>query len=132
MILVGPLTQFQTISKVCLFILIFIYLAGPGLSCRMWGPVPCSSGCTVAQWCPTPCNPMDCMLPARFFCPWQEYWSGLPFPPPGGVFPTQESNRCLLHWQVGSLPLSHQGSPRGDLISLKTSMIFSIHDFMAF
>ena len=28
-----------------------------------------------------------------------------------GIFPTQRSNLCLLHWQVDSLPLSHQGSP---------------------
>ena len=38
----------------------------------------------------------------------QEYWSGLPCPPPG-VFPTQGSNPCLLHllhWQAGSLPLA--------------------------
>ena len=27
------------------------------------------------------------------------------------VFPTQGSNPLLLHWQVDSLPLSHQGSP---------------------
>ena len=28
-----------------------------------------------------------------------------------GIFPDQRSNSCLLHWQVDSLPLSHQGSP---------------------
>ena len=28
-----------------------------------------------------------------------------------GIFPTQELNLSLLHWQVDSLPLSHQGSP---------------------
>ena len=28
-----------------------------------------------------------------------------------GIFPTQGSNPRLLHWQVDSLPLSHQGSP---------------------
>ena len=28
-----------------------------------------------------------------------------------GVFPDQRSNPCLLHWQVDSLLLSHQGSP---------------------
>ena len=28
-----------------------------------------------------------------------------------GIFPDQRSNPCLLHWQVDSLPLSHQGSP---------------------
>ena len=28
-----------------------------------------------------------------------------------GVFPDQGSNTCLLHCQLNSLPLSHQGSP---------------------
>ena len=28
-----------------------------------------------------------------------------------GTFPDQGWNLCLLHWQVDSLPLSHQGSP---------------------
>ena len=28
-----------------------------------------------------------------------------------GIFPDQESNPCLLHWQADSSPLSHQGSP---------------------
>ena len=28
-----------------------------------------------------------------------------------GIFPTQGWDPCLLHWQAGSLPLSHQGSP---------------------
>ena len=27
------------------------------------------------------------------------------------IFSDQGSNPCLLHWQVGSLPLSHQRSP---------------------
>ena len=41
--------------------------------------------------------------------PGQEYWSGFPFPSPGnlsdpGIKP------CLLHWQAGSLPLSHHGN----------------------
>ena len=28
-----------------------------------------------------------------------------------GIFSDQGLNLCLLHWQMGSLPLSHQGSP---------------------
>ena len=28
-----------------------------------------------------------------------------------GIFLDQGSNPCLLHWQVDSLPLSHQGNP---------------------
>ena len=43
----------------------------------------------------------------------QEYWSGLPCSPPGdlpnpGIKPASPT---LLHQQVDSLPLSHQGSP---------------------
>ena len=42
--------------------------------------------------------------------PRQEYWSGLPFPPPGDLSdPGIEFMSSALH--VGSLPLSHQGSP---------------------
>ena len=59
--------------------------------------------------------------PARLLCPWNS---------PGkntgvgcqsllqGIFPTQGSSPCLLcllHWQAGSLPLSHQGSPTATL-----------------
>ena len=31
-----------------------------------------------------------------------------------GVFLDQKLNLCLLHWQVGSLPLSHQASPESE------------------
>ena len=33
-----------------------------------------------------------------------------------GIFPTQGSNPHLLHWQVGSLPLSRLGSPYGNVV----------------
>ena len=63
------------------------------------------------QSCPTLCDPIDSSPPGS--CPWDS---------PGkntgvgchvflqGIFPTQGSNLCLLHWQVDSLTLSHQGS----------------------
>ena len=42
--------------------------------------------------------------------PRQEYWSGLPFPPPGDLpHPGIELTSPAL--QADSLPLSHQGSP---------------------
>ena len=66
--------------------------------------------------CPTLCNPMDCS-PASLLCPWN-------FPGKNtgmgscalfqGIFPTQGSKLsllCLLHWQVGSLPLASPGEP---------------------
>ena len=40
----------------------------------------------------------------------QEYWSRLPFLSPGDL-PNPGIEPSLLHWQVGSLPLSYQGSP---------------------
>ena len=47
----------------------------------------------------------------------QEHWSGLPCLVQG-IFMTQGSNLhllCLLHWQVGSLPLAPPGKPKGFL-----------------
>ena len=45
----------------------------------------------------------------------QEYWSGLPYPPPGDL-PDPDAGLiphllCLLHWQVGSLSLAPPGKP---------------------
>ena len=69
------------------------------------------SACSVAQSV-GPCG----LQPTRLLCTWN-------FPSKNtgacchfllqGIFPTQGLNLCLLsllHWQVGSLPLSHQGS----------------------
>ena len=58
----------------------------------------------------TLCDAMDCSLPGSPAMEFsrQEYWSGLPFRAQGDL-PTQGLNPrllCLLHWQVGSLPLA--------------------------
>ena len=56
------------------------------------------------QSCLTLCDPMDNMQPARLLYPWrfsrQEYWSGLPCPPPGnlpnpGIKPTSLMSPAL-------------------------------------
>ena len=47
----------------------------------------------------------------------QEYWNGLPFPPPGDL-PTQGSNSVPPDWQVDCLRLSYLGSPNILLIGL--------------
>ena len=41
----------------------------------------------VAQSCPTLCDPRDCSLPRSSSMGFsrQEYWGGLPFPPPGDL-----------------------------------------------
>ena len=40
-----------------------------------------------------------------------------------GIFPTQGSNRCLLHWQADSLPLSHLGSPQNKYKAINRSCV---------
>ncbi|KAB0352571.1 hypothetical protein FD754_017428, partial [Muntiacus muntjak] len=71
-------------------------------------PASCPSGFgSSPRYCPAPffCTPMGCshQAPLSKGFPRQEYWSGLSFPSPG-LFLTQGSNPCLLHWQVDSLP----------------------------
>ena len=69
--------------------------------------------CSVAQSCPTlQAHGLYVATQAPLGFPRQEYRSRLPFPTQGDL-PHQQSNLCLwqlLHWQVDSLPLSHQGS----------------------
>ena len=71
--------------------------------------------CLIIQSCPTLCNPMDCSPPGSSVhgILWQEYWSGLPCPPPGdlpdsGIELASPASPAL---QVNSLLLSHPGSP---------------------
>ena len=68
-----------------------------------------SCACGHAQSCPT-LRPHG-LQPARLLATGfsrQEYWSGLPFPPPGDLPDWRLSPHFLhlLHWQAHSLPLS--------------------------
>ena len=69
--------------------------------------------CLVTQSCLTLCDPMN-YSPARLFCPWrffrQEYWSGLPCPPPGDL-PNPEIKPRSPAVQVNSLPSEPPGNP---------------------
>ena len=76
----------------------------------------------VAQSCPTPFDSMGCSLPgssahgilkARVL-----EWVAIPSP---GDFLTQGSNPHLLHWQAGSLPLSHLRSPCQGIKAMKNT-----------
>ena len=42
-----------------------------------------------------------------------------------GIFPDQGWNPCLLHWQMDSLPLSHQGSPPHPVFISQPSVFFT-------
>ena len=57
----------------------------------------------------------------------QEYWSGLPRPPPGDL-PDPGIEPCLphlLHWQAGSLPLAPPGNPSVWHFILKLGVSFA-------
>ena len=80
--------------------------------------------CSVAQSCATLCDPMD-YSPAKWLCPWsfQGKNTGV-----GchillqGIFPTQELNLglpCFLHCKQILYPLSHGGSPKNPMNSMK-------------
>ena len=43
-----------------------------------------------------------------------------------GIFLDQGLNPCLLHWQVDSLPLSHQGSPANAFLNLRFICWFAL------
>ena len=68
--------------------------------------------CSVVQLCLNLCDLWTVALQASLLMGFfrQEYWSGLPFPPPRDI-PIQGSNVHLLHWQVDSLPLAPPGNP---------------------
>ena len=70
--------------------------------------------CLVTQSCPTLCDPCG-LLPARLLCPWgfsrQEYWSGLPCPPPGDL-PNPGIKPRSPKFQVDSLLSEPPGNPK--------------------
>ena len=78
--------------------------------CYTVGPCGLSIIYTIVYCCWL-CNPMALahQAPPIMGFPRQEYWAGC-HSLLQGIFPNQGSNPCLLHWQVDSLPLKHQGS----------------------
>ena len=72
----------------------------------------CCCYCLPSKSCPTLCDPMDCSPPGfsvHGISPGKNIGVGCHFLVQGLLL-TQGSNSYLLHWQVDSLPLSHQGS----------------------
>ena len=69
--------------------------------------------CSVTKLCLTLCDPVDCSPPGssvRGILQARRRELGCRALHQG-IFPTQGSNWSLLHWQGGSLPLSHVRSP---------------------
>ena len=73
--------------------------------------------CWVASECLTLCNPKYCSPPGSSVHGILQavFWNRLPCLPSGDLLDPgiKLSLLCLLHWQVGSLPLVPPGKPRG-------------------
>ena len=69
--------------------------------------------CLVAQSCPILCNPTDCSPSHSSVHGFsrQEYWSGLPCPPPGDL-PNPGIKLRFPALQVDSLPAEPPGKPK--------------------
>ena len=103
------------------------------LFCAVAHPWPskllcCAVLCLVTQSCLPLCNPMDSSLPGfsvhgEFSR--QEYWSGLPCPPPGDL-PSLGLNSGLPHCRQILYRLNYQGSPQAAIISSKMLQPFSV------
>ena len=86
-----------------------------------WGTLPWAWAFNLwglhrhVQLCLTLHDPVDCSPPGSSVheVSRREFWSGVPFPPPGDLPDpgTELESQSLLHWQVGSLPLSQLWSP---------------------
>ena len=76
-------------------------------SCCEWGPL---SSCSAQA---SPCRVFSCCRAWALDCEGLRSCDahGPCCSPACGIFPDQGSNLCLLHGQVDSVPLSHQGSP---------------------
>ena len=82
------------------------------------------------QLCLTLCDPKDCSQEAPLSMGFsrQEYWSGLPCPPPGNLSDRgiEPMSPVASESQAYSLPLSHLGSPLGWRLNIKFKTIASI------
>ena len=72
---------------------------------RAWAAWRSSAQCSIAQLCPTLCDPMDYSPPGFSVhrIPRQEYWNELPFSPPG-IEPESPASPALAGGFVTSAP----------------------------
>ena len=92
------------------------------------------STCTRVQSRSTLCDPVD-YSPHRRLCPWdfpgKNTGMGCHFLLQGNFW-TQGLNLSVRHWEVDSLPLSHQGSPYSRHSSCDVSLVKTVLFLFAF
>ena len=88
-------------------------------------------GCVCAQSCPIVCDPADCSLldfsvHELFFFLRQEYWNGLPFPPPGDLHnPESKPTSSASPAAGGFFTTEPPGKPESTKIHLRNPLLGS-------
>ena len=90
----------QSVIKLLVFRIIFLRLVFRSIRCY----------CSVAEWCLTLCNPMNCSTPGSSVRGILENTGMDCHFLVQGIFPDQRFNPHLLHWQADSLSPSSQRS----------------------
>ena len=90
----------QSVIKLLVFRIIFLRLVFRSIRCY----------CSVAEWCLTLCNPMNCSTPGSSVRGILENTGMDCHFLVQGIFPDQRFNPHLLHWQADSLSPSPQRS----------------------
>ena len=103
-----------------IFFIFYLVLVVLGVCyCTGFSLVEASGGCSLAVLCRR-LIVVTCLVGHRLSgapalvvtpCRLSSYDHGLSWPVACGIFPNRGANLRLLHWQVDSLPLHHQGSP---------------------
>ena len=88
----------------------------------------CVLSCFSRVWLFVTLWTVTCQVPLSMGFSMQESWSGLPCPPPGDLPNpgTEPHLLCLLHWQVGSLPLAPPGKPSSCIYAIKCQNSLSL------
>ena len=95
-------------------VLDYYTLYAPHFPCHLLHVHACVLSCFSCDWVFVTLWTIALQAPLSMGFSRQEYWSRLSCPPPGDLpYPGSQSGplKCLLHWQAGSLPLVHLGSP---------------------
>ena len=104
----GPASQSAALRQFPLWSELILRLDGVDLG-LMGAQFITVSVCSVVSWFFVTPWTAACQAPLFMGLSRQEYWSGLPFPPPGDV-PDPGFELTSLAWQADSLPLNSQGS----------------------
>ena len=111
----GTVVLFKVLRlRLKMFSLFFVFVFMYCLYEKYYKPVcACVANCFSCVWLFAALWTVTHQAPLSMGFSRQDYWSGLPCPPPGNLPDPviKLASLCLLHWQMRSLPLAPAGKP---------------------